>query len=74
MSRRACSSDNAAREGSFGRVKNKRFYARDCLNTTTDDFTAALDNYIRWYIDGRIKISLGYRRPMEHSRALGISV
>ncbi len=71
---RQAPSDNAAREGFFGRVKNKRFYARDWLNTTIDDFTAALENYIRWYIDARIKISLGYRSPMEHSRALGKSI
>ena len=74
MSRKACSPDNAACEGFFGRLKNELFYARDWLNTTIDDFIAALDAYIRWYNHARIKISLGARSPREHRRTLGIAV
>ena len=73
MSRKACSPDNAACEGFFGRLKNELFYARTCLDTTIEEFSAALDNYIRWYNEARIKISLGSLSPMEHRRSLGLA-
>jgi putative transposase len=74
MSRKACSPDNAACEGFFGRLKNEMFYARDWLDTTIDEFMAALDAYIRWYNQERVKISLGSRSPMEHRKHLGFAV
>ena len=74
MSRKACSPDNAACEGSFGRLKNEMFYARTWLDTTTEEFIAALDTYIRWYNEARIKISLGSLSPIEHRRSLGLAV
>lgn len=74
MSRKACSPDNAACEGFFGRLKNELFYARDWLNTTVDEFMAALDAYIRWYNEARIKVSLGSRSPVEYRKSLGIAV
>jgi putative transposase len=73
MSRKACSPDNAACEGFFGRLKNELFYSRDWLSTTIEEFVAALDAYIRWYNESRIKISLGYRSPMQHRRNLAIA-
>jgi len=73
MSRKACSPDNAACEGFFGRVKNELFYSRDWLSTTIEEFVAALDTYIRWYNESRIKNSLGYRSPMQHRRNLAIA-
>jgi putative transposase len=74
MSRKACSPDNAACEGFFGRLKNELFYARDWMNTTVDEFMAALDAYIRWYNEARIKMSLGSRSPVEHRKSLGIAI
>ena len=74
MSRKACSPDNAACEGFFGRLKNELFCAGDWMNTTTDDFTADIDAYIRWYNDVRIKISLGSMSPMEHQKSLVIAI
>jgi transposase InsO family protein len=74
MSRKACSPDNAACEGFFGRLKNELFYARDWLDTTVAEFTAELDACIRWYNEARIKISLGSRSPTEHRNSLGIAV
>ena len=65
MSRKACSSDNAVCEGFFGRLKNERFYSRDRLTTTVDDLVVALETYIRWCNEARIKISLGARSPAE---------
>jgi putative transposase len=74
MSRKACSPDNAACEGFFGRLKNELFYARTWLDTSIDEFIAALDAYIRWYNKARIKISLSARSPMEHRKSLGMAV
>jgi transposase InsO family protein len=74
MARKACSPDNAACEGFFGRLKNELFYARDWMKTTIDEFTAELDAYIRWYNDARIKISLDSMSPMEHQKLLGIAI
>lgn len=74
MSRKACSPDNAACEGFFGRLKNELFDARDWLNTSINEFIAELDTYIRWYNEARIKISLGPLSPVEHRNSLGIAV
>ncbi len=73
MSRKACSPDNAAYEGFFGRLKNELFYARDWLTTTIDEFIATVDSYIRWYNEARIKISLGSRSPIEYRRSMGLA-
>ena len=73
MSRKGCSPDNAACEGFFGRLKNEMFFARDWLSTTIEEFVAALDAYICWYNDARIKSSLGFRSPAEYRRSLGIA-
>lgn len=61
---------NAACEGFFGRLKNELFYARDWLSTSTADFIATLDAYIRWCNNTRITDSLGFRSP---SNTEGIS-
>ena len=73
MSRKGCSPDNAAFEGFFGRLKTELFYSRNWLSTTIEEFLAAVDSYIRWYNEARIKISLGFRSPIEHRRSLGIA-
>ena len=73
MSRKGCSPDNAACEGFFGRLKTEMFFARDWLSTTIEEFVAAVDAYIRWYNEARIKSSLGFRSPAQHRRRLGIA-
>lgn len=72
MSRKACSPDNAACEGFFGRLKTEMFYPRDWRSTTIEQFMQALDAYIRWYNEKRIKISLGFRSPVEYRESLGL--
>jgi len=74
MSRKGYSPDNAACEGFFGRLKIEMFFSRDWLSTSIEGFVAALDAYIRWYNDARIKRSLGFRSPVEHRRSMGIAV
>ncbi len=83
MSRKARSPDNAAGKGLFGRLTNELFYSRDWLNTTIDEFVSAsasdldldldLDSYVSWYNEARIKISLGFRSPIEYRRIMGIA-
>lgn len=73
MSRKGCSPDNAACEGLFGRLKTEMFFARDWLSTSLEEFVAAVDAYIRWYNEVRIKSSLGFRSPVEHRRRLGLA-
>jgi putative transposase len=74
MSRKGCSPDNAACEGFFGRLKIEMFFSRDWRRTTIEEFVAALDAYIRWYNETRIKISLGGLSPAAHRRSLGMAV
>jgi transposase InsO family protein/transposase-like protein len=73
MSRKACSPDNAACEGFFGRLKTEMFYPRDWRSTTVAQFIEALDAYIRWYNEKRIKSSLGYLSPIEYRESLGLT-
>lgn len=73
MSRKACSPDNAACEGFFGRLKTEMFYPKDWRSTTIAQFVGALDDYIRWYNEKRIKRSLGYLSPIEYRESLGLT-
>lgn len=73
MSRKGCSPDNAACEGFFGRLKTEIFYPRDWHTTTLEQFMEEIDNYIRWYNETRIKISLNAQSPLEYRASLGIA-
>jgi len=73
VSRKACSPDNAACEGFLGRLKTEMFYPRDCLSSTIAELIDALDTYIRWYNEKRIKMSLGYLSPIEYRERLGLT-
>jgi transposase InsO family protein len=74
MSRKGCSPDNAACEGFFGRLKTELFYPRDWKTSTIEQLVEAVDSYIRWYNEKRIKISLGALSPLEYRQSLGIRV
>lgn len=71
MSKKGCSPDNAACEGFFGRLKNEMFYGRSWVGVNIDAFMEILDQYISWYNEVRIKMSLGAMSPMEYRRSLG---
>lgn len=73
MSRKGCSPGNAACEGFFGRLKTELFYPRDWKTTTIEQFIQAVDSYIRWYNERRIKISLGSLSPIEYRESLGFT-
>jgi len=74
MSKKGCTPDNAACEGFFGRLKNEMFYNRTWTNTTVQEFIGQVDEYIRWYNEGRIKLKLGGLSPAEYRRALQSAV
>ena len=72
MSRKGCSPDNAACEGFFGRLKTELFYPLNWQATTIEQFIQAVDSYIHWYNEKRIKISLGSLSPLEYRESLGL--
>ena len=72
MSRKACSPDNAACEGLFGRLKTELFYARTWMDVTVEQFMQMVDSYIHWYNEKRIKISLRSCSPLEYRASLGL--
>jgi transposase InsO family protein len=74
MSRKGCSPDNSACEGFFGRLKTEMFYHKDWKDITIEQFIQAIDSYICWYNEKRIKISLGSLSPLEYRASLGYKI
>lgn len=72
MSRKGASSDNAACEGFFGRLKNEMFYGKNWQEVSIDEFITILNEYIEWYNTKRIKQSLNYLSPYEYRQSLGL--
>ena len=72
MSQKGCSPDNAACEGFFGRLTNEMFYHRSWVGVSIEEFIAILDEYLHWYNEKRIKMSLGAMSPLEYRRNLGL--
>jgi transposase InsO family protein len=73
MSKKACSPDNSACEGFFGRQKNEIFYGRPWGDVSINEFMEQLDSYINWYNAYRIKMSLGGISPIEYRKTLGFA-
>lgn len=73
MSKKGCSPDNSACEGFFGRLKNEMFYCRSWEGISIDDFIQKVDDYIRWYNEKRIKMSLGAMSPLQYRCSLGLA-
>ena len=74
MSRKACSPDNSACEGFFGRLKNEMFYNKNWNHISIDSFIQELDEYLHWYNAERIKMSLGGMSPLQYRRSLGLVI
>ena len=66
MSKKGCSPDNSACEGFFGRMKNEMFYGVSWLNVSIEEFIHTVEDYMVWYREKRIKISLGGLSPLEY--------
>ena len=73
MSKKACTADNAACEGFFGRLKTEMFYNRSWDGVTMEQFIELVNDYIKWYNENRIKLSLGGLSPVEYRAALGLT-
>lgn len=73
MSKKACSPDNSAREGFFGRLKNEMFYNRKWIGVSIEEFVQILDAYLHWYNERRIKVSLGGLSPLDYRKKLGLT-
>ena len=74
MSKKGCSPDNSACEGFFGRLKNEMFYGHSWKETSIHDFIETVDQYIHWYAEKRIKMSLGGLSPLDYRRKLGLKL
>ena len=57
----------------FRPTKTEVFYPRHWQAASIEQFTQALDSYIRWYNEKRIKISLDALSPVEYRRSLGLA-
>ena len=64
---------NSACEGFFGRMKNEMFYGEKWDKISVEEFISIINQYMQWYRDKRIKLSLGGLSPMEYRRSLGIA-
>ena len=73
MSKKGCSPDNSACEGFFGRLKVELFYGRNWSGWSVDDFMGAVDCYIHWYNERRIKESLEGMSPLQYRRSLNLA-
>jgi transposase InsO family protein/transposase-like protein len=73
MSRKACSPDNSAMEGFFGRMKNEFFFHRDWEGVTMEEFVSMLNAYLVFYNKERPKESLGWMSPNDFRRSLGLA-
>lgn len=73
MSKKGCSPDNSACEGFFGRMKNEMFYGIKWDDTEVSEFIDIVNEYMEWYREKRIKVSLGGMSPMEYRRSLGLA-
>jgi len=49
------------------------FYCRSWKNVSIVEFINKLSNYLRWYNENRIKISLGGMSPVAYRRSIGLT-
>jgi len=70
MSAKGCSADNAACESFFGHLKNEMFYTRSWYGVSIKEFIEILDDYMHWYNEKRIKMTLGAQSPVEYRKSL----
>ena len=72
MSKKGCSPDSSACEGFFGHIKNEMFYNRSWQGIGTKQFIPILNDYLIWYREKRIKLSLHGLSPIEYRRKSGL--
>lgn len=50
------------------------FYGHSWTDVTTKQFINVLNEYIKWYAEKRIKLSLGGMSLLDYRRSLGLAV
>ena len=65
MSRKGNCHDNAVMENFFGRLKVEMFYGEEKTFRNYEDFRKALEEYILWYNQERIKEYLQWKSPIQ---------
>jgi putative transposase len=73
MSAKGCSPDNSRMEGFFGTMKNEFFYYRDWSGVTLEGFASALEGYLAYYNDERLKESLGWMSTKQYRESMGMA-
>ncbi len=68
MSRKGNCYDNSPMENFFGIMKQEMYYGR--IYNSFDELREAIEKYIRYYNQKRIKASLGYRSPVEYRKEM----
>lgn len=58
----------------FGRLKNEMFYGRSWEGISVPEFIRDVDDYMRWYNEDRIKLSLGALSPAAYRHSLGFTI
>jgi putative transposase len=66
MSRKGNSLDNGLMENFFGLLKTEMFYDQEDNYRNTDELIKAIDEYINYYNNDRLKIRLKGLTPIEH--------
>lgn len=66
MSRKGNCFDNSIMESFFGILKNEFFYGHEKEFETLEDFKVALDKYINYYNEERIKERLNWESPVNY--------
>ena len=74
MSKKGCSPDNSACEGFFGRLKNEMFYGHESEFKTFEDLSRAIDKYINYYNNERIKGKTKWMPPSKFREASMLSL
>ena len=65
MSRKGNCHDNAVMENFFGRLKVGMFYGEEKTFRNYEDFRKALEEYMLWYNQERIKEYLQWKSPIQ---------
>ena len=66
MSRKGNSIDNGLMESFFGIMKSEMYYGLENKYKSIKDLTVAIDEYINYYNNRRIKIKLKGLTPVQH--------
>lgn len=64
MSRKGNCCDNSIMESFFGVMKNEMYYGLEDTYKSFAEFKKAVDEYIAWYNEERIREGCGYKPPI----------